>query len=96
METFMNFSSGTMICAANRQRLLTNPEAVLSELNCSHMMATPSFAAMLRPERIGPSFELWTMGERLSERVIDAFSRPDQGYVLCNAYVRFLSSVRFV
>ncbi|KAK0501009.1 putative peptide synthetase [Armillaria luteobubalina] len=86
METFMNFSSGTTICAANRQRLLTNPEAVLSELNCSHMMATPSFAAMLRPERIGPSFELWTMGERLSERVIDAFSRPDQGYVLCNAY----------
>ncbi|KAK0185195.1 putative peptide synthetase [Armillaria mellea] len=86
METFMNFSSGTTICAANRQRLLTNPEAVLSELNCSHMMATPSFAAMLRPERIGSSFELWTMGERLSECVIDAFSRPDQGYVLCNAY----------
>ncbi|KAG7451863.1 putative peptide synthetase [Guyanagaster necrorhizus] len=86
METFMNFSSGTTICAANRQRLLTNPEAVLSELNCSHMMATPSFAAMLRPERIGPSFELWTMGERLSERVIEAFSKPDQGYVLCNAY----------
>ncbi|KAK0209228.1 putative peptide synthetase [Desarmillaria ectypa] len=86
METFMNFSSGTTICAANRQRLLTNPEAVLSELNCSHMMATPSFAAMLRPESIGSSFELWTMGERLSERVIDAFSRPDRGYVLCNAY----------
>nr|Q52US9.1 RecName: Full=Nonribosomal peptide synthase fso1; AltName: Full=Ferrichrome A biosynthesis cluster protein fso1; AltName: Full=Ferrichrome A synthetase [Omphalotus olearius]AAX49356.1 putative peptide synthetase [Omphalotus olearius] len=97
METFMNLSSGTTICAANRQRLLTDPESVLCELECTHMMATPSFAAMLRPERLGNTasksflehgvkFELWTMGERLLEKVIAAFSRPDEGYVLCNAY----------
>ncbi|KIK69417.1 hypothetical protein GYMLUDRAFT_152778 [Collybiopsis luxurians FD-317 M1] len=97
METFMNFSSGTTICAANRQRFLTDPESVLSELECTHMMATPSFAAMLNPERLGSptsrsylergvKFELWTMGEKLSEKVIEAFSRPDEGFVLCNAY----------
>ncbi|KIK50219.1 hypothetical protein GYMLUDRAFT_138869, partial [Collybiopsis luxurians FD-317 M1] len=49
METFMNFSSGTTICAANQQRFLTDPESVLSELECTHMMAMPSFAAMLNP-----------------------------------------------
>ncbi|KAF9077098.1 hypothetical protein BDP27DRAFT_1414219 [Rhodocollybia butyracea] len=81
METFMNFSSGTTICAANRSRLLTDPD----------------FAAMLCPEKLGSTssksflergvkFELWTMGERLSDRVIESFSRPDEGYILCNAY----------
>ncbi len=87
MEIFMNFSSGTTICAANRERFLTDPEAVLRELKCSHMMATPSMAALLRPERIGDAFELWTMGEKLSDSVINAFCRPEKGYVLCNAYV---------
>lgn len=88
MEIFINLWSGTTLCAADRQRFLTDPEGVLRELRCSHMMATPSMAAMLRPEKIGSKFELWTMGEKLSDSVIEKFSRPAKGYVLCNAYVR--------
>ncbi|KIY67738.1 putative peptide synthetase [Cylindrobasidium torrendii FP15055 ss-10] len=86
MEIFCNFWSGTTVCAADRQRFLTDPEATVRELGCTHMMATPSMAAMLRPEKIGKNFELWTMGEKLSNQVIRAFSRPDDGYVLFNAY----------
>ncbi|KAF9033277.1 acetyl-CoA synthetase-like protein [Hymenopellis radicata] len=89
MEIFMNFSSGTTICAANRERFLTDPEAVLRELKCSHMMATPSMAALLRPEKIGDAFELWTMGEKLSDSVINAFSRPEKAtYSATHIYQR--------
>jgi len=32
-------------------------------------------------------FELWTMGEKLDDRVIKEFSHPDAGLNLFNAYV---------
>ena len=80
----MSFSSGATICAAPRPEFLTNPEGVLSSLKCTHMMATPSIAALLNPNLLPKGFELWTMGEKLNNRVIENFTRP--GNSLYNAY----------
>ncbi|TIB70322.1 acetyl-CoA synthetase-like protein [Wallemia mellicola] len=84
METFMSFSSGSTICAAPRAEFLTNPELVISNLRCTHMMATPSIAGLFNPDKLPKGFELWTMGEKLSDRVISNFTRP--GNELYNAY----------
>lgn len=80
----MTISSGSAICAAPRAEFLTNPEMVISNLNCTHMMATPSIAGLFNPDKLPKGFELWTMGEKLSDRVISNFTRP--GNTLYNAY----------
>ncbi|EOQ99429.1 Nonribosomal peptide synthetase 2 [Wallemia ichthyophaga EXF-994] len=84
METFMSLSSGSTICASPRAEFLTNPELVVSKLRCTHMMATPSIAGLFNPDKLPDGFELWTMGEKLSDRVISNFTRP--GNSLYNAY----------
>ncbi|KAK0460640.1 uncharacterized protein EV420DRAFT_1533265 [Desarmillaria tabescens] len=52
----------------------------------SQLFSCPSFASMPLPHHMGPSFELWIIGGCLPECVVDAFSRLEHGYVLCNAY----------
>lgn len=47
-------------------------------------MATPSIAGLFNPDKLPDGFELWTMGEKLSDRVISNFTRP--GNSLYNAY----------
>jgi hypothetical protein len=84
MEIFMTLSSGATLCAASRKCLLTDPEATIRSLGCTHMMATPSMAMMLKPERLDDTFELWTMGELCHRRLIDTFGTD---HVLMNAYV---------
>jgi amino acid adenylation domain-containing protein len=89
MEIFVTLSTGSTLCSASRELTLTNFEAVVSELEATVMMATPSMAALLRRSEIPSLCSLWTMGETVLRKNIDDFARtPDDAEVseLCNAY----------
>lgn len=73
MEIFTTWWTGGTLCAATRETLLTDPEAVINGLSATIMMATPSMASVLRPERLHLK-HLWTMGEKLTPRIISNFS----------------------
>ncbi|KAK0664701.1 Nonribosomal peptide synthetase 2 [Lasiodiplodia hormozganensis] len=74
MEIFVTFSTGNTLCSAERQTSLTDPEATITELGATVMMATPSMAAILNPQKVPTLKDLWVMGEAVNRRVIDNFS----------------------
>lgn len=93
MEIFTTLSIGGTLCFCERSTSLTDPEAVITALSATIMMATPSMAALLRPRKVPTLKHLWTMGEALGRKVIenfasDSFINRDEGDVryLLNAY----------
>ncbi|KAL1652047.1 Non-ribosomal peptide synthetase [Diplodia intermedia] len=74
MEIFVTFSTGNTLCSAERQTSLTDPEATITELRATVMMATPSMAAILNPQKVPTLKDLWVMGEAVNRRVIENFS----------------------
>lgn len=74
MEIFVTFSTGNTLCSAERQTSLTDPEATITELRATIMMATPSMAAILDPQKVPTLKDLWVMGEAVNRRVIENFS----------------------
>ncbi|KAF7879696.1 uncharacterized protein EAF02_007866 [Botrytis sinoallii] len=89
MEIFVTLSTGATLCSASRDLTLTDFEAVVSELQATVMMATPSMAALLRRSKLISLKSLWTMGETVLRKNIEDFARlpsPDQSSELCNAY----------
>ncbi|KAJ4397461.1 Non-ribosomal peptide synthetase [Gnomoniopsis smithogilvyi] len=93
MEIFTTLSIGGTLCFCERSTSLTDPEAVITALSATIMMATPSMAALLRPRKVPTLKHLWTMGEALGRKVIenfasDSFVNRDEGDVryLLNAY----------
>ncbi|KAF7889090.1 hypothetical protein EAF00_009390 [Botryotinia globosa] len=89
MEIFVTLSTGATLCSASRDLTLTDFETVVSELQATVMMATPSMAALLRRSKITSLKSLWTMGETVLRKNIEDFARlscPDQPSELCNAY----------
>ncbi|THV48912.1 hypothetical protein BGAL_0221g00110 [Botrytis galanthina] len=89
MEIFVTLSTGATLCSASRDLTLTDFEAVVSELQATVMMATPSMAALLRRSKLTSLRSLWTMGETVLRKNIEDFARlpsPDQSSELCNAY----------
>lgn len=93
MEIFTTLSIGGTLCFCERSMSLTDPEAAITALSATIMMATPSMAALLRPRNVPNLKHLWTMGEALGRKVIenfasDSFANRDEGDVryLLNAY----------
>ncbi|TGO63538.1 hypothetical protein BCON_0012g00280 [Botryotinia convoluta] len=89
MEIFVTLSTGATLCSASRDLTLTDFEAVVSELQATIMMATPSMAALLRRSKLTSLKSLWAMGETVLRKNIEDFARlpsPDQSSELCNAY----------
>lgn len=93
MEIFTTLSIGGTLCFCERSASLTDPEAAITALSATIMMATPSMAALLRPRNVPTLKHLWTMGENLGRRVIenfasDSFLHRDEDDVryLLNAY----------
>ncbi|KAH8882913.1 acetyl-CoA synthetase-like protein [Thozetella sp. PMI_491] len=92
MEIFVSLSTGMTLCGCKRQLALTDPEAAIGKLRASIMMATPSMAALLRPDRVPTLKYLWTMGETLGRTVIESFAFDSRGRenkpgtALVNAY----------
>lgn len=93
MEIFTTLSIGGTLCFCERSMSLTDPEAAITALSATIMMATPSMAALLRPRHVPTLRHLWTMGEALGRKVIenfasDSFVNRDEGDVrhLLNAY----------
>lgn len=93
MEIFTTLSVGGTLCFCERSMSLTDPEAAITALRATIMMATPSMAALLRPRHVPTLKHLWTMGENLGRKVIesfasDSFLHRDEGDVrhLLNAY----------
>ncbi|KAL4886629.1 hypothetical protein BJY04DRAFT_213387 [Aspergillus karnatakaensis] len=75
MEIFVTLSSGGTLCSADRKLTLANLEDTINEVRATVMMATPSLASLLRPERLHTLEALWSMGEKLNRTVIDNFAR---------------------
>ncbi|MCJ1439751.1 MAG: hypothetical protein MMC23_000232 [Stictis urceolatum] len=80
MEVFITLSSGATLCSASRDLTLADPEKVIRTLSASHMMATPGVASLIRPEKVPSLRSIWTMGETLSQKVIDTFASPSEPY----------------
>ncbi|KAL1864615.1 NRPS protein [Diaporthe australafricana] len=74
MEIFTTLSLGGTLCACERPTSLTDPESAITALSATIMMATPSYAALLRPRRVPTLRHLWTMGETLGRKVIQNFA----------------------
>ncbi|KAL6236826.1 hypothetical protein BDW75DRAFT_103224 [Aspergillus navahoensis] len=75
MEIFVTLSSGGTLCSADRRLTLSNLEATINESKATVMMATPSLASLLRPDRLETLEALWSMGEKLNRTVIDNFAQ---------------------
>ncbi|KAL4972343.1 hypothetical protein BDW66DRAFT_7520 [Aspergillus desertorum] len=95
MEIFVTLSSGGTLCSADRRLTLSSLEATINESRATVMMATPSLASLLRPDRLQTLEALWSMGEKLNRTVIDNFARepnlngercPTGPRTLVNAY----------
>jgi len=74
MEIFTTWWTGGTLCSAPRDSLLTDPETVINRAAADIMMATPSMASVLRPEKVPNLRHLWTMGEKLTPQVIKNFA----------------------
>lgn len=86
MEIFVTLSSGGTLCSANRALTLSDLEKVVRLSGADIMMATPSVATLLNPERIPKLKFLWTMGECLNSTVIRRFAAENGRTTLANAY----------
>ncbi|CEH19613.1 nonribosomal siderophore peptide synthase [Ceraceosorus bombacis] len=92
MEIFLCLGSGATLCSAKRQLTLSDLNATVAASRATIMMATPSLAGLLDPQRIPTLKSLWTMGEALGPSVIDKFasdSKTSNGggpHGLYNAY----------
>ncbi|KAL4743379.1 hypothetical protein BDV11DRAFT_123540 [Aspergillus similis] len=75
MEIFVTLSTGGTLCSADRRITLANLEATINESRATVMMATPSLATLLRPDRLETLEALWSMGEKLNRTVIDNFAQ---------------------
>ncbi|KAL2869237.1 nonribosomal siderophore peptide synthase SidC, partial [Aspergillus lucknowensis] len=75
MEVFVTLSSGATLCSADRKLTLANLEETINETKATVMMATPSLASLLRPDRLETLEALWSMGEKLNRTVIDNFTQ---------------------
>ncbi|KAL4872847.1 hypothetical protein BDV12DRAFT_193182 [Aspergillus spectabilis] len=75
MEIFVTISRGGTLCSADRKLTLANLEGTINETRATVMMATPSLASLLRPERLHTLEALWSMGEKLNRTVIDNFAQ---------------------
>ncbi|KAL2827575.1 hypothetical protein BDW59DRAFT_56080 [Aspergillus cavernicola] len=75
MEIFVTLNTGATLCSADRTLTLANLEETINEARATIMMATPSLASLLRPDRLTTLEALWSMGEKLNRTVIDNFSR---------------------
>ena len=85
MEIFVTLGSGHTLCSAERHLTLENVNRTVRDLGATVMMATPSMATLIDPDKIPTLRSLWTMGETLSDKLIDTFaSHVDDG--LINAY----------
>lgn len=74
MEIFTTWWTGGTLCGAPRDLLLTDPEDAINRLSATIMMATPSMASVLRPGKVPTLRHLWTMGEKLTPKVIQNFA----------------------
>lgn len=74
MEIFTTWWTGGTLCGAPRDMLLTDPEHAINQVSATIMMATPSMASVLRPEKVPSLRHLWTMGEKLTPKIIQNFS----------------------
>ncbi|KAF2138336.1 uncharacterized protein K452DRAFT_361401 [Aplosporella prunicola CBS 121167] len=81
LEIFVTFSTGNTLCSAEREASLTDPEATITELQATVMMATPSMAAILNPDKVPTLNDLWAMGEPLNRKVIEGFSSDSPAYI---------------
>lgn len=92
IDTFVPLTMGGVICVAERDLLLTDPEACARELRATASYAVASLALLMRPEKMPELKTLIVGGESVNSRVIDKFARvhgsthtEDDRYLI-NAY----------
>ncbi|QGA20924.1 hypothetical protein EYB26_008634 [Talaromyces marneffei] len=92
IDTFVPLSIGGVVCVAERDLLLTDPEACARELRATASYAVASLALLMRPEKMPELKTLIVGGESVNSRVIEKFARvhgsthaEDDRYLI-NAY----------
>lgn len=92
IDTFMPLSMGGVVCVAERDLLLTDPETCARELRATASYAVASLALLMRPEKMPELKTLIVGGESVNSRVIEKFARvhgsthaEDDRYLI-NAY----------
>jgi amino acid adenylation domain-containing protein len=92
IDTFVPLSMGGVVCVAERDLLLTDPEACARELRATASYAVASLALLMRPEKMPELKTLIVGGESVNSRVIEKFARvhgsshaEDDRYLI-NAY----------
>ncbi|KUL84990.1 hypothetical protein ZTR_07814 [Talaromyces verruculosus] len=92
IDTFVPLSMGGVVCVAERDLLLTDPEACARELRATASYAVASLALLMRPEKMPQLKTLIVGGESVNSRVIEKFARvhgsrhaEDDRYLI-NAY----------
>ncbi|KAJ3219896.1 hypothetical protein HDU67_008425 [Dinochytrium kinnereticum] len=73
-EIFFPWAVGICLSGARRDVLLSDLEGVINQLGVTHMELTPTVAALLHPDRVPTVRTLLTIGEMLTQRVVDAWS----------------------
>ncbi|ORY07062.1 amino acid adenylation [Basidiobolus meristosporus CBS 931.73] len=81
-EIFFPWSIGITLCGASRDLMLSNLEETINTLFITHMEATPTMAALLHRAKLPTVNTLITIGEMLTQRVVNEWS---DGF-LHNAY----------
>lgn len=74
LDNFVPLFKGGTVCVADRNLLLTDPEAVISELRATATFTVSSLAMLLRPERVPTLTTLCVGGEMVGQRVVDNFA----------------------
>lgn len=92
IDSFVPLSMGGVVCVAERDLLLTDPEACARELRATASYAVASLALLMRPEKMPELKTLIVGGESVNSRVIEKFARvhgsthADDDRYLINAY----------
>ncbi|KAJ3104119.1 hypothetical protein HDU96_009027 [Phlyctochytrium bullatum] len=73
-EIFFPWAVGICLCGAKRDALLSNLEGFINKLGVTHMELTPTVASLLSPERLPRVQTLITIGEMLTQKVVDVWS----------------------
>ena len=82
-DIFVTLGSGDTLCLAPQDRLLSDLQSVIREMEVSHCFLTPTVARLLEPEAVPSLKSLTVGGEAVTPDIIQKWS---EGHSLKNGY----------
>ena len=82
-DIFVALGSGHTLCLAPSNRLLSELDVVINEMQVSHCFLTPTVARLLKPESVPSLKVLCVGGESVTADIINTWA---EGHILMNGY----------